>query len=132
MRGHETDRLTALRTELNRSAATHPRPPTRLCTSRPGRCTAGLAGLRPTTGWPPPAPCSGWTVDGVQVDDIATTGKTLPDFAGMWDPDAGQLDRASRRSGASTRTTSAAAADGAAVPARKQRPDHDDAVDGIR
>ena len=23
-------------------------------------------------------------VDGVQIDDIETTGKTLPDFAGMW------------------------------------------------
>jgi len=26
----------------------------------------------------------GLVVDGVEVDDIATTGKTLPDFPGMW------------------------------------------------
>jgi 3-phosphoshikimate 1-carboxyvinyltransferase len=26
----------------------------------------------------------GLAVDGVQVDDIACTGKTLPDFPGLW------------------------------------------------
>jgi len=26
----------------------------------------------------------GLAVDGVEIDDIETTGKTLPDFAGMW------------------------------------------------
>lgn len=83
IRGHETDRLTALATELTRVGAqaeqTHdglvitPRVlhGARFETYHDHRmATAGaLIGLR---------------VPGVEVVDVATTGKTLPDFVGMW------------------------------------------------
>jgi 3-phosphoshikimate 1-carboxyvinyltransferase len=82
-RGHETDRVTALSTELERVGA---------------EVTESYDGLRIV-----PRPLHGgvWhaygdhrmatagaviglAVDGVEVDDIATTGKTQPDFPGMW------------------------------------------------
>ncbi|MBT0565673.1 3-phosphoshikimate 1-carboxyvinyltransferase [Williamsia sp. CHRR-6] len=83
LRGHETDRLAALSTEINRLG---------------GQCTETADGLHIT-----PAPLHGGTwrayadhrmatagaliglrVDGVKIDDIATTAKTLPDFPAMW------------------------------------------------
>ena len=83
LRGHETDRLTALATEITRLG---------------GRCTETADGLRIE-----PAPLHGglWhayadhrmatagallglVVDGVAVDDIACTAKTMPDFPAMW------------------------------------------------
>jgi 3-phosphoshikimate 1-carboxyvinyltransferase len=83
LRGHETDRLAALVTEINglggaaeetedglviRPQPLHGGPWRAYADHR--MATAGAAiGLR---------------VPGVTVDDIATTGKTLPDFPGMW------------------------------------------------
>lgn len=83
LRGHETDRLAALTTEINRLG---------------GRCTETDDGLRIT-----PAPLHGgvWesyadhrmatagaiiglAVDGVSVDDVETTSKTLPGFTTLW------------------------------------------------
>ena len=83
LRGHETDRLQALAAEINRLG---------------GACEELDDGIRIT-----PAPLHGgvWhsyadhrmatagaiiglKVDGVLVDDIETTSKTLPGFAGMW------------------------------------------------
>ncbi|NCT91381.1 3-phosphoshikimate 1-carboxyvinyltransferase [Cellulomonas sp. APG4] len=83
IRGHETDRLAALATELGRVGTqveqTHdglvitPRPlrPARMETYHDHRMAtaAALVGLR---------------VPGVEVVDVETTAKTLPDFAGMW------------------------------------------------
>jgi 3-phosphoshikimate 1-carboxyvinyltransferase len=83
IRGHETDRLAALATEIGRlggqAEQTHdglvitPRPlhGARFETYHDHRmATAGaLIGLR---------------VPGVEVVDVATTAKTLPDFVGMW------------------------------------------------
>lgn len=84
LRGHETDRLAALATEINGLG---------------GNVTELDDGLRIT-----PAPLHGgqWrsyadhrmatagaiiglAVTGVEVDDIETTSKTLPGFAGMWE-----------------------------------------------
>ena len=84
IRGHETDRLAALRTEL---------------AALGGRVTETEDGLRVM-----PAPLHGGRfhsyedhrmatagailglrVPGITVEDIATTGKTLPDFVGLWD-----------------------------------------------
>ena len=84
IRGHETDRLAALATELN---------------SLGGQVTETHDGLRIS-----PSPLSGGlfhtyhdhrmatagaliglAVPGVVVEDIATTTKTLPDFVGLWD-----------------------------------------------
>lgn len=83
LRGHETDRLAALSTEINRLG---------------GDCAETLDGLVITA-----APLHGgvWhsyadhrmatagaiiglRVPGVEVQDIATTAKTLPNFPGMW------------------------------------------------
>ena len=83
MRGHETDRLAALATELTRLG---------------GEVTETADGLRIV-----PRPLRGGTVrtyrdhriamfgavlglavDGVEVQDVATTGKTVPDFVERW------------------------------------------------
>lgn len=83
LRGHETDRLAALATEINALG---------------GNCEETADGLRIT-----PAPLHGGLfhtyddhrmatagaviglrVPGITVEDIGTTSKTLPDFAAMW------------------------------------------------
>src|ERR1700742_594012 len=83
LRGHETDRLAALSTEINRLGgdcretadglqitATPLRAGTWQSYADHRMATAGaIVGLR---------------VDGVQVDDIETTAKTLPNFPRMW------------------------------------------------
>ncbi|BBX48482.1 3-phosphoshikimate 1-carboxyvinyltransferase [Mycobacterium cookii] len=83
LRGHETDRLAALSTELNRLGgdcretadgleitATPLRPGTWQSYADHRMATAGaIVGLR---------------VDGVDVHDIETTAKTLPNFPTMW------------------------------------------------
>jgi 3-phosphoshikimate 1-carboxyvinyltransferase len=83
LRGHETDRLTALATEITRLGGQAEQTSDGLViTPRPlhgdvvrtyhdhRMATAGaLLGLR---------------VPGVEVEDVATTSKTLPDFVGMW------------------------------------------------
>jgi 3-phosphoshikimate 1-carboxyvinyltransferase len=83
LRGHETDRLAALRTEINRLGgncretadgleitATPLRPGTWQSYADHRMATAGaIVGLR---------------VAGVEVDDIETTAKTLPQFPRLW------------------------------------------------
>ena len=83
LRGHETDRLAALSTEINRLGgdcretadgleitATPLRPGIWRSYADHRMATAGaIIGLR---------------VDGVEVDDIDTTAKTLPNFPAMW------------------------------------------------
>ena len=83
LRGHETDRLAALSTEINRLGgdcretadgleitATPLRPGTWQSYADHRMATAGaIVGLR---------------VAGVEVDDIETTAKTLPNFPRMW------------------------------------------------
>lgn len=83
LRGHETDRLAALRTEI---------------TNLGGDCVETDDGLRITATplhggvWQSYADhrmatagaIIGLRVPGVEVEDIATTAKTLPDFPGMW------------------------------------------------
>ncbi len=89
VRGHETDRLAALETELNALG---------------GRVQQTADGLRVT-----PAPVHGGVfhtyadhrmahagsllalaVSGVELDDLTCTTKTLPDFAGLWQHLLGQ------------------------------------------
>jgi 3-phosphoshikimate 1-carboxyvinyltransferase len=83
LRGHETDRLAALAAELDAlggrvrelpdGLAFEPAPlhggPWRAYADHRMATTGALLGL---------------VVPGVEVDDIATTSKTLPDFPGMW------------------------------------------------
>jgi 3-phosphoshikimate 1-carboxyvinyltransferase len=83
LRGHETDRLAALSTEINRLG---------------GDCRETADGLEITAVALQPGVWQsyadhrmatagaiiGLRVDGVEVDDIETTAKTLPDFPAMW------------------------------------------------
>jgi 3-phosphoshikimate 1-carboxyvinyltransferase len=83
LRGHETDRLAALATELTRlggdvieeadSLTVHPRP-------LHGGVWHSYADHRMATA----GALLGLAVEGIVVDDVAATSKTLPDFAGMW------------------------------------------------
>jgi 3-phosphoshikimate 1-carboxyvinyltransferase len=85
LRGHETDRLAALVTELTAVGA-HVVETDDGLVVEPGRLRASPRPWRSyedhrmaTTG-----ALVGLGVDGVVVDDVATTAKTLPDFADLW------------------------------------------------
>ncbi len=83
IRGHETDRLAALVTEINALGGDaketedgleiNPRPLS-------GGAFHSYADHRMATA----GAVIGLAVPGVEVEDIATTGKTLPEFASMW------------------------------------------------
>jgi 3-phosphoshikimate 1-carboxyvinyltransferase len=83
LRGHETDRLAALRTEINRLGGN--------CAETPDGLEITATPLRPGT-WQSYADhrmatagaIIGLRVAGVEVDDIETTAKTLPDFLRLW------------------------------------------------
>ncbi|BBX65708.1 3-phosphoshikimate 1-carboxyvinyltransferase [Mycobacterium saskatchewanense] len=92
LRGHETDRLAALRTEINRLGGN--------CAEAPDGLVITAAPLGPGT-WRAYADhrmamagaIVGLRVAGVQVDDIGATSKTLPEFPRLWadmlgDPEA--------------------------------------------
>ncbi|MBB5906491.1 3-phosphoshikimate 1-carboxyvinyltransferase [Actinoalloteichus hymeniacidonis] len=83
LRGHETDRLAALSTEINRlgGAATETEDGL-LIEPRPlhGGQWQSYADHRMATA----GAVLGLVVPGVTVEDIETTNKTIPDFPGMW------------------------------------------------
>ncbi|MCV7047419.1 3-phosphoshikimate 1-carboxyvinyltransferase [Mycobacterium frederiksbergense] len=83
LRGHETDRLAALSAELNGLGGRCAETPDGLqITATPlhGGVWRSYADHRMATA----GAIVGLRVPGVQVEDIATTSKTLPDFPGMW------------------------------------------------
>ncbi len=83
LRGHETDRLAALSTEINRLGGD--------CTETPDGLVITATPLRPGV-WRAYADhrmamagaIVGLRVPGVQVDDIGATTKTLPEFPQLW------------------------------------------------
>jgi 3-phosphoshikimate 1-carboxyvinyltransferase len=83
LRGHETDRLAALSTEINRLGGN--------CRETTDGLEITATPLRPGT-WQSYADhrmatagaIVGLSVAGVEVDDIATTAKTLPEFPRLW------------------------------------------------
>ena len=83
LRLHETDRLAALATELNRLGGDVRELPDGL-EIRPRPLTGGLLASyddhRIAMAWA----VLGLAVDGVLVGDVATTRKTVPDFVGSW------------------------------------------------
>jgi 3-phosphoshikimate 1-carboxyvinyltransferase len=83
IRGHETDRLTALATELRRLGADVTELPDGL-TLRPAPLHGGLFRTYADHRMAHAGVIIGAAVDGVLVEDVATTGKTFPDFAGLW------------------------------------------------
>ncbi|MEZ0366957.1 3-phosphoshikimate 1-carboxyvinyltransferase [Mycobacterium sp. pUA109] len=83
LRGHETDRLAALSTEINRLGGDCAETPDGLViTATPlhGGVWHAYADHRMATA----GAIVGLRVDGVQVDDIGTTAKTLPEFPRLW------------------------------------------------
>jgi 3-phosphoshikimate 1-carboxyvinyltransferase len=83
MRGHETDRLAALSTELRRLGGDVVEEADGLVISPSflrGGTWHSYADHRMATA----GAVIGLRVDGVTIDDIGCTSKTLPDFPGMW------------------------------------------------
>lgn len=84
LRGHETDRLAALSTEINRLGGDCEELPDGLAI-RPAPLRGGLwhsyADHRMATA----GALLGLVTEGVHVDDIETTSKTLPGFAHLWE-----------------------------------------------
>ncbi|MGA9375901.1 MAG: 3-phosphoshikimate 1-carboxyvinyltransferase [Mycobacterium sp.] len=83
LRGHETDRLAALSAEINGLGGRCAETPDGLqITATPlhGGVWRSYADHRMATA----GAIVGLRVPGVEVEDIATTAKTLPDFPGMW------------------------------------------------
>jgi 3-phosphoshikimate 1-carboxyvinyltransferase len=84
LRGHETDRLAALSTEINRLGGSTVETDDGLeITPAPlhGGQWHSYADHRMATA----GAILGLRVQGVEVEDIGTTAKTLPDFTGMWE-----------------------------------------------
>lgn len=83
LRGHETDRLSALSTEINRLGGDCVEEPDALViTARPlhGGVWHSYADHRMAMA----GAIVGLRVPGVQVENIATTAKTLPEFPALW------------------------------------------------
>jgi 3-phosphoshikimate 1-carboxyvinyltransferase len=83
IRGHETDRLAALATELGGLGADVTEHPDGL-SFRPADLHGGVFHTYADHRMAHAGVIVGAAVDGVLVEDIATTGKTFPDFAGFW------------------------------------------------
>jgi 3-phosphoshikimate 1-carboxyvinyltransferase len=83
IRGHETDRITALATELARVGVDVTEHPDGL-TIRPGALHGAAWRTYADHRMAHAGVIVGAAVDGVLVEDVATTGKTFPDFAGFW------------------------------------------------
>jgi 3-phosphoshikimate 1-carboxyvinyltransferase len=83
IRGHETDRLAALATELTGLGAEVVEHPDGL-TINPAPLHGGVFHTYADHRMAHAGAIVGAAVDGVEIEDIATTGKTFPDFAGTW------------------------------------------------
>jgi 3-phosphoshikimate 1-carboxyvinyltransferase len=83
IRGHETDRLVALATELGALGADVTEHPDGL-SLRPAQLTGGLFHTYADHRMAHAGVIIGAAVPGVLVEDVATTGKTFPDFPGFW------------------------------------------------
>ena len=83
IRGHETDRLRALATELARLGSDVTERPDGL-EIRPAALHGGVFRTYADHRMAHAAVILGLAVPGVLVEDVATTSKTFPDFAGAW------------------------------------------------
>lgn len=83
IRGHETDRLAALARELGGLGAEVTEHPDGLSIT-PAPLHGGVFHTYADHRMAHAGAIVGAAVDGVQVENIATTGKTFPDFAGFW------------------------------------------------
>jgi len=83
IRGHETDRLAALATELGALGADVTEHADGL-SLRPAPLHGGVFHTYADHRMAHAAVIIGAAVDGVQVENVGTTAKTFPDFAGFW------------------------------------------------
>jgi len=83
IRGHETDRLAALATELRALGADVTERPDGL-ELRPARLHGGLFHSYADHRMAHAGALLGAVVPDVEIDDVAATGKTFPDFPGVW------------------------------------------------
>ncbi|WP_415839245.1 3-phosphoshikimate 1-carboxyvinyltransferase, partial [Nocardioides zeicaulis] len=83
IRGHETDRITALATELGRLGADVTEREDGL-SIRPATLHGATFRTYADHRMAHAGVILGLAVDGVRVEDVATTAKTFPDFAGAW------------------------------------------------
>lgn len=83
LRGHETDRLAALVTEINRLGGDAEETPDGLVI-RPRPLRPALFHTYADHRMATAGAVIGLRVPGVEVENIATTGKTLPEFPRMW------------------------------------------------
>jgi 3-phosphoshikimate 1-carboxyvinyltransferase len=84
LRGHETDRLSALATELNALGSDVTETADGLVI-RPRAMHGGLFATYHDHRIATAAAVIGLAVDGVLVENVGTTAKTLPDFTGLWE-----------------------------------------------
>lgn len=82
-RGHETDRISALRSDINNLGGEVTQTVDELRIT-PRVLHAGVWNSYADHRMATAGALIGLAVDGVEVEDIATTSKTLPDFPGMW------------------------------------------------
>ena len=83
LRGHETDRLAALVAEINRLGGDAEETSDGLVI-RPAPLHAGVVHSYADHRMATAGAILGLAVEGVQVEDIATTSKTMPDFPQLW------------------------------------------------
>ncbi|MEY3277885.1 MAG: hypothetical protein RLZZ426_371 [Actinomycetota bacterium] len=83
LRGHETDRLVALATEINKAGGDTTETSDGLII-KPAQLKASVFETYDDHRMATAGAVIGLAIDGIQVEDIATTAKTLPNFAVMW------------------------------------------------
>jgi 3-phosphoshikimate 1-carboxyvinyltransferase len=83
LRGHETDRLAALAAEINRLGGDAEETSDGLVI-RPAALHAGVVHSYADHRMATAGAILGLAVEGVQVEDIATTSKTMPEFPQIW------------------------------------------------
>ena len=84
LRGHETDRLAALVAEINRLGGDAEETPDGLII-RPAALHGGVVHSYADHRMATAGAILGLAVAGVEVEDIATTAKTMPDFPQLWE-----------------------------------------------
>ncbi len=89
LRGHETDRLAALVAEINRLGGDAEETPDGLVI-RPAALHGGTVRSYADHRMATAGAILGLAVPGVEVEDIATTAKTMPDFPQLWGAMLGQ------------------------------------------
>jgi len=90
LRGHETDRLAALVKEINQIGGAATELPDGIAIEPAGDLHGGVWSSYDDHRMATAGAIIGLAVSGIEVEDIATTAKTLPDFVNMWSATLGQ------------------------------------------